>query len=277
MYDFTTGEETVLDESGANNTMPDIGGSRVVWQTFDDEGHAAIRLHDLKTGESRTLASPSLSGVDRPLLSGDYVVWTVGRACDVVNIPPSDVPTGVFAYDLRTDEGCGSFPTTSSRPSRSMGPWWSYTKAARWPEGHTPSSSTDPLVRRHFRPGGRLHSVRPGAFGGLSGNGSSRPFFLKWERRAVRLATMDARLMPYLSYYSSGAAHRRSRRTSVGPGGLRRACGGLIPARGTGGDAQVWGGGSPVGLAREGTGEDWSAWHMPGRALSSPNPYASFG
>ena len=59
-------------------------------------------------------------------------------------------------------------------------------------------------MRRHFRPGGRLHSVRPDAFGGLSGNGSSRPFFLEWERRAVRPATMDARLMPYLRYYSSG-------------------------------------------------------------------------
>lgn len=104
MYDFTTGEETVLDGSGANNTMPDIGGSRVVWGAFDDEGRTAIRLHDLETGESRTLATPSLSGVDRPLVSGDYAVWTVGRACDVINIPPGDVPTGVFAYDLGTDE-----------------------------------------------------------------------------------------------------------------------------------------------------------------------------
>ena len=104
LYDFTTGEELVLDDSGANNTMPDIHGDRVVWRDFDEEGRTAIRLYDLDTGERRTLASPSLSGVDRPLVSGDYVAWTVGRACDVIEVPSSDVPTGAFAYDLRTDE-----------------------------------------------------------------------------------------------------------------------------------------------------------------------------
>ena len=30
-----------------------------------------------------------------------------------------------------------------------------------------------------------------------------RPFFLEWERRAVRPSTMAARLAPYLRYYSS--------------------------------------------------------------------------
>ena len=30
-----------------------------------------------------------------------------------------------------------------------------------------------------------------------------RPFFLEWERRAVRPVTMAARLAPYLRYYSS--------------------------------------------------------------------------
>ena len=104
LYDFTTGEERVLDESGANNRMPDIHGHRVVWRDFDEEGRTAIHLYDLDTGGRSTLVSPSLSGVDRPLLSGDHVVWTVGRPCDVVNVPSSDVPTGVFALDLRTDE-----------------------------------------------------------------------------------------------------------------------------------------------------------------------------
>ena len=104
LYDFTTGEELVLDESGANNTMPDIHGNRVVWRDFDDDGRTAIRLFDLDTGERRTLASPDLSGVDWPLISGDYVVWTVGKACDVIEVPPIDAPTGVFAYDLGTSE-----------------------------------------------------------------------------------------------------------------------------------------------------------------------------
>ena len=104
LYDFTTGEELVLDDSGANNTMPDIHGDRVVWRDFDDEGRTAIRLYDIDTGEQRTLASPSLSGVDRPLISGDYVVWTVGLACDVFDTLSTDGSTGAFAHDLRTGE-----------------------------------------------------------------------------------------------------------------------------------------------------------------------------
>ena len=104
LFDFTTGDELVLDESGANNTMPDIHGNRVVWRDFDDDGRTAIRLYDIDTGEKRTLASPSLSGVDRPLVSGDYVVWTVGLACDVFDTPSTDGSTGAFAHDLRTGE-----------------------------------------------------------------------------------------------------------------------------------------------------------------------------
>ncbi len=94
----------MLDESGANNTMPDIYGNRVVWRDIDDDGRIATRLYDLDTGERRSPASPSLSGVDRPLVSGDHVVWTVGLACDVFEVPSSDVSTGAFAHDLRTDE-----------------------------------------------------------------------------------------------------------------------------------------------------------------------------
>ena len=104
LFDFTTGDELVLDESGANNTMPDIYGNRVVWRDFDDEGRTAIRLYDIDTGEKRTLASPSLSGVDRPLVSGDYVAWTVGWPCDVFDTQSIDGSTGAFAHDLRTGE-----------------------------------------------------------------------------------------------------------------------------------------------------------------------------
>ena len=104
LYDFTTGEELVLDDSGVNNTMPDIHGDRVVWRDFDDDGRTTIRVFDLDTGERRMLASPDLSGVDWPLISGDYVVWTVGLACDVFDTLSTDGSTGAFAHDLRTGE-----------------------------------------------------------------------------------------------------------------------------------------------------------------------------
>ena len=69
----------------------------------------------------------------------------------------------------------------------------------------------DPPFRasRHFRHGplparaGGTRSVHPDAFGVLKRNGRVWPFFLEWERRAVRPSTMAARLAPYLRYYSS--------------------------------------------------------------------------
>lgn len=56
---------------------------------------------------------------------------------------------------------------------------------------------------RFFRHDGVLHSVCPDAFGVLRGGSERLPFFLEWERRAVRPVTMTARLAPYLRYFSS--------------------------------------------------------------------------
>ena len=47
---------------------------------------------------------------------------------------------------------------------------------------------------RFFSHDDRLHSVRPDAFGVLKHEGKERPFFLEWERRAVRPVTMAARV-----------------------------------------------------------------------------------
>jgi len=56
---------------------------------------------------------------------------------------------------------------------------------------------------RYFRVDGKLRSIQPDAFGILRRGRVMTPFFLEWERRAVRPATMAARLAPYLRYYSS--------------------------------------------------------------------------
>ena len=56
---------------------------------------------------------------------------------------------------------------------------------------------------RYFRHDGRLHSVHPDAFGILRRDDATWPFFLEWERRAVRPVTMAARIAPYLRYYAS--------------------------------------------------------------------------
>ena len=56
---------------------------------------------------------------------------------------------------------------------------------------------------RHFRHHDRVRSIHPDAFGVLRRGTDTRPFFLEWERRAVRPATMADRIAPYLRYYSS--------------------------------------------------------------------------
>ena len=63
----------------------------------------------------------------------------------------------------------------------------------------------DPPQRasRFFRHDGGLRSVHPDAFGVLRRGENTWPFFLEWERRAVRPVTMAARIAPYLRYYSS--------------------------------------------------------------------------
>ena len=63
----------------------------------------------------------------------------------------------------------------------------------------------DPPLRasRYFRHDGRLRSIHPDAFGMLRRGNNAWPFFLEWERRAVRPATMAARIAPYLRYSSS--------------------------------------------------------------------------
>ena len=56
---------------------------------------------------------------------------------------------------------------------------------------------------RYFRVDSKLFSVQPDAFGILRQGATTMPFFLEWERRAVRPGTMAARLAPYLRYYST--------------------------------------------------------------------------
>ena len=56
---------------------------------------------------------------------------------------------------------------------------------------------------RYFRKDGKLFSIQPDAFGILQQGATTMPFFLEWERRAVRPGTMAARLAPYLRYYST--------------------------------------------------------------------------
>ena len=74
------------------------------------------------------------------------------------------------------------------------------SRAMGWPEFQF---APPRRASRFFRHDGTLHSVRPDAFGILSKEGKKLPFFLEWERRAVRPVTMAARIAPYLRYYAT--------------------------------------------------------------------------
>ena len=56
---------------------------------------------------------------------------------------------------------------------------------------------------RFFEHNYKMRSIHPDAFGILRRRDKTLPFFLEWERRAVRPGTMAERLAPYLRYYSS--------------------------------------------------------------------------
>ena len=82
----------------------DIHGDHIVWIGFLDENpNDGIYLHDLASGQQRVIATPPLGNANRPLISDNYVVWTVGWDCDTgSNIMPDDM--GVYVYDKTTDE-----------------------------------------------------------------------------------------------------------------------------------------------------------------------------
>ena len=67
------------------------------------------------------------------------------------------------------------------------------------------ATQLDPPFRasRYFRHRDQLRSISPDAFGILKKGAKVWPFFLEWERRAVRPSTISERLAPYLRYFSS--------------------------------------------------------------------------
>ena len=92
--------------------------------------------------------------------------------------------------DIEHTAAVHSFIAGLERQARSMG--WEIAQL-------------DPPLRasRYFRHFGGRRSIHPDAFGLLRRGGAAWPFFLEWERRAVRPVTMAARLAPYLRYYST--------------------------------------------------------------------------
>ena len=110
---------------------------------------------------------------------------------------------------------------------------------------------------RYFRYGDRpagwggTRSVHPDGFGLLRRREANWPFFLEWERRAVRPTTMAAPPGPLPALLRLPPPHRRPRRPTRCARRLPRRTGGEpLSARGGGGDGARPGRGAPLGLAR---------------------------
>ena len=132
---------------------------------------------------------------------------------------------------------------------------------------------------RYFRHEGGMRSIHPDAFGVLRKDGTAWPFFLEWERRAVRPSTMSERLRSISSLLLVPQAHRRPRRPARRAGRLRRRHRGHpLPARGAGGDGGEGGDGPPVGLPRgrhRRAGAAGTRLAHPRRLAVAPGPAAS--
>ena len=83
--------------------------------------------------------------------------------------------------------------------------WFNALLASQTREQGSRLVQLDPPHRasRYFRSHERLRSIQPDAYALLETPVGECALFLEWERRAVRPATMAARLAPYLRYYAT--------------------------------------------------------------------------
>ena len=102
LHDLSDNETKIIDASTDPESPPDIHGDYIVWRGHDKNGERALYLHDLTDGQQEVIASPRTGRADSPIISDNYVVWTVIWDCDVIsNIMPDDM--GVYVYDI--DDG----------------------------------------------------------------------------------------------------------------------------------------------------------------------------
>ena len=115
VLDFTTGEERPLVESGLQQRTGSTGHGRMGQISCGKDGKttlesdsgsdsgSGINVLDLGDRHKRTVAKVDRAYVG-PLVSGNFMVWTVREDCDSPGGLPENVPTGAFALNLKTDE-----------------------------------------------------------------------------------------------------------------------------------------------------------------------------
>lgn len=76
LYHVQAGTAVTLTDPGVVAGAPFIEGDYVVWSTYSTEGHEGLSLHDLGTGEDRTITSGTV--YDEPILRSGRVLWLGG-------------------------------------------------------------------------------------------------------------------------------------------------------------------------------------------------------
>ena len=111
-----------------------------------------------------------------------------GEALDWRNV--SGIRSRQLLRNLEHTEAVHWFNTLLARQAREQG--------ARLVQLDPPHRAS-----RYFRSFERMRSIQPDAYALVETPSGEQGFFLEWERRAVRPATMAARLAPYLRYYAT--------------------------------------------------------------------------
>ena len=101
-YDFGTGEEKPLIQTGYYNPYAIIQGDNVLWKSYHPDRDPVVMLLNLATGEKQVIIDNPRAGYLS--LSDSYVVWTVGFPCDVGTSGGPSPGTGAFARSLITSE-----------------------------------------------------------------------------------------------------------------------------------------------------------------------------
>ena len=182
----------------ARRSWPACWPSRSTTRVPAHETPRRVRPRDPPAGGAAASPSPT----------GGWRCWPAGTA------PPSAWRGGGGASPHRRRSSPTTGATSPAGRSRQLlrniehtaavhGFWRPWRASpAPW-DGRRPARPAPPGLRhfRHERPACAPSTPTPSASCGEAP--TTWPFFLEWERRAVRPATMSQRLAPYLRYYSS--------------------------------------------------------------------------
>ena len=147
--------------------------------------------------------SPRLALSDRGLT---YVARRDRTSVGIARKRWSPTPRGEhFLSDWRDITGIRSRQLLRNLAHTESVHWFNALMSRQAREQDSRLVQLDPPHRasRYFRSHERMRSIQPDAYALLETPGGERALFLEWERRAVRPATMAARLAPYLRYYAT--------------------------------------------------------------------------